>query len=102
MHLDKYRISQQEKTQVKELGQEIAEMPLFEIPSTARTLKDLAENAQTTIERLDEIYWEQIAEMQIGEIYIEVNPIGGFEKADAIKESRQRAERDSSRRHVCR
>jgi energy-converting hydrogenase A subunit R len=25
--------------------------------------------------------------MQIGEIYVEVNPVGGFEKADAIKES---------------
>ena len=87
LNLDKYRMSQQEKTQVKELGQEIAEMPLFEIPSAARTLKDLPENAQTTLERLDEIYWEQIAEMQIGEIYIEVNPVGGFEKADAIKDA---------------
>jgi energy-converting hydrogenase A subunit R len=87
LHLDKYRISQREKTQVKELGKEIAEMSLFEIPSAGRSLKDLPENAQTTIERLDEIYWEQIAEMQIGEIYVEVNPVGGFEKADAIKDA---------------
>ncbi len=86
LHLDKYRMSQQEKTQVKELGQKIAEMSLFEIPSAARSLKDLPENARATIERLDEIYWEQVAEMQIGEIYIEINPVGGFEKADAINE----------------
>jgi energy-converting hydrogenase A subunit R len=86
LHLDKYRMSQQEKTQVKELGQKIAEMSLFEIPSAAKSLKDLPENARATIERLDEIYWEQVAEMQIGEIYIEINPVGGFEKADAINE----------------
>lgn len=85
LHLDKYAMSQQEENQVKELAQEIAEMPLFEIPSATRSLKDLPENARATIERLDEIYWEQIAEMQIGDIYIEVNPVGGFEKADAIK-----------------
>ena len=86
LHLDKYRMSQQEKTQVKELGQEIAEMSLFEIPSAAKSLKDLPENARATIERLDEIYWEQIAEMHVGEIYLEVNPIGGFEKAEAIND----------------
>ena len=87
LRLDKYRMSQQEKTQVKELGQEIAEMSLFEIPSAAKSLKDLPENARATIERLDEIYWEQIAEMQIGEIYMEINPVGGFEKVDAIKDA---------------
>jgi energy-converting hydrogenase A subunit R len=86
LHLDKYKMSQQEEAQVKELGQEIAEMPLFEIPSGARSLKDLPEKARATIERLDEIYWEQISEMQIGDIYIEVNPVGGFEKADAIRD----------------
>jgi energy-converting hydrogenase A subunit R len=38
------------------------------------------------MERLDEIFWETIDEMQIGIIYSEVNPIGGCEKVEAIKD----------------
>jgi energy-converting hydrogenase A subunit R len=87
LHLDRYRMTEQEETRVKELGQEIADMSLFEIPSAAKSLKDLSEDAKATIQRLDEIYWEQIAEMHIGEIYLEVSPVGGFEKADAINDA---------------
>jgi energy-converting hydrogenase A subunit R len=86
LRLDQFEMSPQEKAEVKKLGREIAEMPVFEIPSTAKSLADLPENSRATIERLDEIYWEQIAEMRIGEAYVEISPIGGFEKADAIND----------------
>jgi energy-converting hydrogenase A subunit R len=87
LRLDKYKMSQQEKTEVRKLGREIAEMSVFEIPSAVRTLTDLPETSRATIEKLDEIYWERIADMRIGEVYMEINPIGGFEKADAINDA---------------
>jgi len=86
LSLDQYRIDTKEKTQVKNLAQLIAKMPIFEVPPDAKSLKELPESVQSTIEELDDIFWEQIAEMRIGTIYSEINPVGGFEKADALAE----------------
>jgi energy-converting hydrogenase A subunit R len=87
LRLDKYEMSPQEKAEVRKLGREIAEMTVFEIPSAARSLTDLPETGRAAIEKLDGIYWEQIAEMHVGEVYLEISPIGGFEKADAVNDA---------------
>jgi energy-converting hydrogenase A subunit R len=86
LSLDKYRITPEEKTRLKDVGHEIAQMPVFEIPAETKNLKDLPEKARTTIRRLDEIFWKNIARMGIGKIYSDVNPVGGSEKAEAIKD----------------
>ena len=86
LNLDQYGMDAKEKAQVKKLAQLIAEMPIFEVPSDAKSLKELPESVQSTIEELDDIFWEQIAEMSIGTLYSEINPVGGFEKADAVAE----------------
>lgn len=86
LNLDKYGVNAKEKTQVKKLAQMIAEMPVFQVPSDAKSLKELPESVQSTIEELDDIFWEQIAEMSIGTLYSEIDPVGGFEKADAVAE----------------
>lgn len=86
LNLDQYRMDAKEKAQVKKFAQLIAEMPFFEVPPNAKSLKELPESVQSTIEDLDDIFWEQIAEMSIGTIYSEINPVGGFEKADAVAE----------------
>lgn len=83
--IDKHELSQEEKGKLKELAEEIAQMPIIEIPSEAKDLEDLSEGHQKTVKRLDEIFWQEIAQMRIGEIYSEVNPIGGKEKAEAVK-----------------
>jgi energy-converting hydrogenase A subunit R len=86
LRLDRYKIEAREKAQVRDFGEAIAKMPVFEIPPEAERLEQLPDDAQLTIENLDEIFWERIAEMQIGEIYSDVDPIGGFEKADAVND----------------
>lgn len=84
--MDKYGIREKEKEELKQTAKEIAQMPVFEIPSDAESLDDLPKKDQKTVRRLDEIFWKKIAEMEIGRIYCEVNPVGGGEKAEAIKE----------------
>jgi energy-converting hydrogenase A subunit R len=84
--LDKYGIRENEKEELKQIAGEIARMPVFEFPSDAESLDDLPREDQETVRRLDEIFWKKIAEMEIGRIYCEVNPEGGGEKAEAIKD----------------
>lgn len=86
LNLDQYGMDAKEKAQVKKFGQLIAEMPIFEVPPDAKSLKELPESVQSTIEELDDIFWEQIAEMSAGAMYSDINPVGGFEKAEAVAE----------------
>jgi energy-converting hydrogenase A subunit R len=84
--MDKYGIREKEKEELKQTAKEIAHMPVFEIPSDAESLDDLPGEDEKTVRRLDEIFWKRIAEMEIGRIYCDVNPVGGGEKAEAIKD----------------
>jgi energy-converting hydrogenase A subunit R len=84
--MDKYGLGEKEREELRQIAREIAKMPVFEIPSGAESLDDLPKKSQETVRRLDEIFWKRIAEMEIGTVYCEVNPMGGGEKAEAIKE----------------
>lgn len=86
VNLDKYRLPETEKAKLKEMAQEISQMPVFEIPPPTRSLRDLRSEVQKTVRRLDEIFWKQISDMEFGKIYSDTNPMGGREKAEAIKD----------------
>lgn len=86
LDIDKYKISEREKEKLKQLGKEIASMQMIEFPENATSLNDFSEKDKKTIQRLDEIFWEEIAYMECGKMLKEVDPIGGFEKANAIQE----------------
>jgi len=86
LSIDKYRLSEREKIKLKETAKEIAEMPTIKIPSDAKSLKDLSKKNQKTILRLGEIFWKEITCTDCGRIFSEINPVGGSEKAEAIKD----------------
>lgn len=92
--MNKYSILEKEKKKLKVIAGEIAQMPLFEIPSEAESIGDMPKNLQKTVDRLEEIFWKTIAEMEIGRIYCEVNPMGGGRKADAIGDIARKLEVD--------
>ncbi|MEM2318973.1 MAG: HAD hydrolase family protein [Candidatus Bathyarchaeia archaeon] len=83
--VDKYSLSQKERDKLRELAAEIAKMPVVEIPKGASSIRDFPKQHQQVIKRLDEIFWEEIAKMEIGKIFEEVNPVGGREKAEAVR-----------------
>jgi len=84
--LDKYILSDEEIKRLREIRKEISKMPMLEIPENATRFKDLSAEIQRSVKRLDEIFWDEISQMKAGRILREVNPIGGFEKARAVKE----------------
>ncbi len=86
LNIDKYGISEEEVKRLQKLGEEIAAMPMIEIPENSRSIQDFYPRDQATIERLDEIFWEIIPRMESGRMLREVNPVGGSEKAKAVQD----------------
>jgi energy-converting hydrogenase A subunit R len=94
--IDKYNITEEEKRKLKVLAEEISQMSIIEIPFRAKSLDDFPEIYEKTIERLDEIFWKEIACTELGKIFKEVNPVGGKEKAEAVKDIVKRLDIDFS------
>jgi energy-converting hydrogenase A subunit R len=90
VEIDKYTLKEGERNRLRELAAEIAKMPIIEIPPGAKTIKDFPEPQRKAIQRLDEIFWKEIAAMEIGKIFSEVNPVGGHEKAEAVRQIAER------------
>ena len=86
LNIDKYEIDEKETKRLHELGEEIAAMPMIEIPKNSRSIHDFSPKDQATIQRLDEIFWEIIPKMESGKMLNEVNPVGGSEKANAVQD----------------
>jgi energy-converting hydrogenase A subunit R len=91
VNLDKYPISPQEQTLLKELAQEIAQMPKITIPPYAVSLKDFSATDQTTIRRLDEIFEVELPKTNAGKLLTEVVTVGGPQKAQAICDAAKRS-----------
>jgi len=86
LDIDKYEIDFNERKRLKEMAQKIAASPMIEIPVGAKSLQELSEATQRTVKWLDQIFWDEIQQMRCGKILQEVNPIGGLEKANIVKE----------------
>lgn len=91
LSLDKYAIPEQEKTRLRQIAKDISQKPMIVIPPAAKSLEDFSKQDRETIEWLDDIFWNEISKMAIGEIFDDVKPIGGHEKAIAIIDATRRA-----------
>ncbi|WP_022854192.1 hypothetical protein [Thermodesulfatator atlanticus] len=85
--MEKISLSTQEISFLEKLAQQIAILPSLEIPHHAKEFSDLSEESQKAILRLEEIFWKILPELKAGVFLREVNPIGGPEKARAVRES---------------
>lgn len=85
LDLDKYKLDEKEREQLTQLRIEMSALPMLEIPKNAKSLRDFPTQYQEAIKKLDEIFWSEISKMEIGKIFSEVNPVGGYEKAEAVQ-----------------
>jgi energy-converting hydrogenase A subunit R len=86
VNLDKYSLTQQEIEKMKRLSKEIVAFPLIKIQENAKNLNDLSPEDQETIRTLDKIFWSDLTQSEAGKMLMEVNPVGGSEKAEALKD----------------
>lgn len=87
LSINKYAITEKEKTRLKEIVKEIVQMPMVNIPSQAKAIEDFSTTDQETIRRLDEIFWSEIKAMSVGSFFSEVTTIGGSQKAASIADA---------------
>ncbi len=85
--IDRYPLEPDEGSWLRKTLTEIVEMEMLQWRDDAQGIGDLSENHQETLRRLDRIFWETIPKMKIGRIFEEVNPVGGVEKAKAVRKS---------------
>jgi energy-converting hydrogenase A subunit R len=86
LDLDSYAINDDEKDHVKRFAEEIVKLPTLEIPKKTRSLRALPEKMRDVVKRLDEIFWKEIPSMRIGKVFSKVDPVGGSEKAAAVRD----------------
>jgi len=85
LDIDKYKLDEKERERLKQLRKEMSALPMFKIPKNARSLQDFPTQHQRAIKKLDQVFWEEIDKMEIGKILNEINPVGGYEKAEGIR-----------------
>jgi energy-converting hydrogenase A subunit R len=94
--IDKYELNESEVKRLKQLRKEISQMTMLKIPEDASSFEELPDETQRAVKRLDEMFWDEIYQMEAGRMLREVNPVGGFEKANAVKEIIERTGADLS------
>ena len=85
LDVDRYKLDGEEAEKLRRLRKETVAIPMIQIPVNATSIDDFSTRDKETIKRLDEIFWEEISGMNSGKMLEEVNPIGGSEKASAIR-----------------
>jgi energy-converting hydrogenase A subunit R len=88
--LDRYPLPKKEERYLHEAAEEIASMPMIEWGNGAAGLADLSDEARKVVQRLNQVFWEELAGMQIGRVLAEVDPVGGEAKAAAVRTTLQR------------
>ncbi|MCS7199002.1 MAG: hypothetical protein N2327_06645 [Caldimicrobium sp.] len=81
--LDRVILSNEEKRILRRFYEEIINYPLIELPREAKSPQDLSQQQRNILDRLEEIFFEEIWNLECGVFLREVNPIGGEEKARA-------------------
>jgi len=96
LNIDTYELGSEETERLKALRGEISRLAMIEIPEDARSLDNLPSESKAAVKRLDGIFWGEISRMESGRMLRDVNPVGGFEKANAVTEIAQRVDADLS------
>jgi energy-converting hydrogenase A subunit R len=86
LRIDKYNVTKEEKAKLKAIAAEIAAMQIITIPSGANSLRDFSSEDRASLNRLDEIFCEEVPSMGCAKMLSEVVTVGGEQKAQATRE----------------
>jgi len=90
LDLDSVKMEPWETDMLKRYAQEIAQIGEIRVPDSARSIEDLKPRDREAIKRLDEIFWEELTDLASYQLILDVNPVGGEEKASAVLDIRRR------------
>lgn len=84
MSLGRLEISESEKKKLKDYAKEIVNSPDLDLPAGVKKFSQLSQRIQDTVERLNEIFWEEMPNLKSSWFLKRIRPVGGKEKAEAI------------------
>lgn len=84
--LDMFDLSDPEKKVIRDAHKRIVELPDINFPQGAQSPADLAKQDLDVIEQLDKFFWQEAPNLTIYDLVESVNPVGGQEKAEAVKD----------------
>lgn len=90
--IDDYSLRVEEKNRLKEIRDEIRSLNRIRIPDECNGLESLSLESRETIEKLGDIFREKIPKLEISKMLEDVNPVGGGEKADAVRDISKKLE----------
>jgi energy-converting hydrogenase A subunit R len=90
LSIDNFAITDNEKKDLKKIVHELTELPPIKIPQKAKNSNDFSEETQKIIRRLDTIFWKNISNSHLSHFLSDIIPIGGYQKAEAIKDVTRR------------
>lgn len=96
LDLDYWDLSNDEKSILKRLADEIISMPLIEKPSDESTMDDISETDKNTLSRLDEIFEDELVDLQSFRLLSSSSPLGSEEKASSFLDIRRKTALDVS------
>jgi energy-converting hydrogenase A subunit R len=96
LDIDSYNFNRYETDKITKWINDLVKLPKPKIPIGAKSLSDLTEDDQKTVNYLDEIFWKKMLDMVSGEIITKIKPIGGTEKVNAVKDIIQKNSVDIS------
>ncbi len=84
--LDGVKMDDWEAHTLRDLAHEIAAMPLIDMPFSTRTIKDLRPDDRKSVQRLDQVFWNEMTDLDSYHLIMETVPVGDSEKAAAVVE----------------
>lgn len=87
LDIDKYEMDAEEIERLKEIREEIDALSKLEVAGNITTFDSLPYHIKETVKRMDGFFWGEMSSMKSGEMFKEINPVGGVEKANAILHS---------------
>ncbi|OPY31199.1 MAG: hypothetical protein A4E32_01649 [Methanomassiliicoccales archaeon PtaU1.Bin124] len=84
--LDGVKIDEWEAQTLRDMAAEITALPVIEVPINTRTLKDFRLEDRKAMQRLDQIFWNDITDLASYHLVMETVPIGDAEKASTVVE----------------
>ena len=96
LDIDSFNFTRYETDKIKKWIKELVKLPKPKIPIGAKSITDLTEGDQKTVNYLDEIFWTEMLDMVSGEIIGKIKPIGGTEKVNAVKDIIQKNYADTN------
>ena len=90
IQLDSHVLPDSEVRWLETLVEEVLSLPEIDLPADATSFEELDDGSRTTIGKLNELFWQELAQLESGKMMSSVDPVGGTEKARAAASARDR------------